>query len=636
MTIHEILETYWGHKKFRPLQEEIIQSVIKGNDTLALLPTGGGKSICFQIPGIYLSGVTLVISPLIALMKDQVQNLKNKGIRAEGVFSGMMPTQIEDVINSCVYEKTKFLYVSPERLQNESFVNRLKNIRVTLIAIDEAHCISQWGYDFRPPYLKIAEIRSYFPDVPVVALTATATKKVVEDIQQKLLFNKPNAYKKSFKRDNLIYATIFDENKLVRLLQILESLKGSAIVYVRNRAKTKMVAEFLESNGISSHFYHAGLESRIRDEKQLDWIHDKVRVIVATNAFGMGIDKPNVRTVIHLDIPDSIEAYFQEAGRAGRDEERAVAIAIWNNADVVDLEKHFLDQYPPIESIKVLYESISHYLQIAEYAGADHTFTVFPFDFMNKFKLTNSLFFNGIKFLERQGYLAFNDVETSFSKVHFHLDDINYDALNETQTMIIKTLLRNYEGLFNSPVKINEKIIAKKCELPEEKIIHQLTYLSEIGMIKYYPPSKGFSITYLQDRVPLQFFNLSAETYEERKKNALEKMESIKQYFIRNDKCRSRILLEYFGETTSSDCGKCDVCKNKLTNNSADNDFKNLVDFLYHFEYDQIHIQELYKLQPSVKKHSGALLKWCIDKELLSMLPENKLHIHKKNLQKLI
>lgn len=636
MSIHEILQKYWGYSRFRPLQEDIIQSVIAGDDTLALLPTGGGKSICFQLPGLFLSGTTLVICPLIALMKDQVKNLKDRGIRAEAIYSGLNYFDVNEIMDTCIHGDIKFLYVSPERLINEDFRSKLKQVKLNIIAVDESHCISQWGYDFRPPYLKIAEIREDFPDIPVIALTATATTRVVDDIQQKLLFKRKKAYRKSFKRDNLVYAVLEEENKEDKLVQLIKSVTGSCIVYVRNRAKTQRIAELLNSMNIESHFYHAGIQNKLRDQKQDDWIKDKVRVMVATNAFGMGIDKPDVRLVVHMDLPDSIEAYFQEAGRAGRDEKTAYAIALWNNTDVIDLEKYFQDAFPPVESIKRLYEALCNHLQIAELSGENTTYTIYPDKFLEDFKISSTLFFNGIRFLEKQGLVGFSDVYQTFSKVHFHRDDLVYDDYSETQSTLLKALLRNYEGLFDNNVKINEKLLSNKTGISYSEVQQELKNLHTLQAIKYYPPRKGFTITLLQDRVPLQFFNLSNETYAERKNNAREKLDAVIQYVKRSDKCRSRLLLEYFGEVKSPNCGKCDICRNQVNQKDADIDFDNLLGFLSRYNEEEIDLIDLYKLQPAVKKHSGTLLRLCIEKGFLTLLPGNKLMINKTEILKVL
>ena len=636
MTVHEILKKYWGYDKFRPMQEDIIQSIISGNDTLALLPTGGGKSLCFQVPGLFLSGTTLVISPLIALMKDQVKNLKNKGIKAEAIYSGMNYFEVNEILNEAVYGELKFLYISPERLINPDFRERLRTIKLNILAIDEAHCISQWGYDFRPPYLQIAEIRADFPEIPVIALTATATGKVIDDIQDRLLFKRKNAYRKSFKRENLTYAVMEDETKTGKLLQFLKSVPGSAVVYVRNRAKTQAISDLLNENGIQSHFYHAGLQNKIRDEKQDEWIKDKVRVIVATNAFGMGIDKPDVRLVVHMDLPDSLEAYFQEAGRGGRDEKTAYAIALWNQTDILDLEKYFNDSFPPADEIKRLYDAICNHLQIAIHSGADTSHTIYPEKLLENFQIPSNLFFNGVKFLERQGLLAFKDVEQSFSKVHFHRDDIVYDDYTPEQAVILKALLRNYEGLFSNYVRINEKLIANKTGINYNQVLKEMHQLNHLEAFRYAAPKKGFSITFMQDRIPLEYFSLSQETYDNRRAIAREKLDSVIQYISRIDKCRSRILLEYFGETKSVNCGKCDVCRQTIQNKQADDDYANLLAFLVKFPEDEIDIMELYKLQPAVKNHSGTLFKWCIDKGFLTLMPGNKLAIHKTNITKVL
>lgn len=636
MSIHEILKKYWGYNHFRPLQEDIIHSIISGDDTLALLPTGGGKSICFQVPGMFLSGTTLVICPLIALMKDQVSNLKSKGIRAEAIYSGLNYMEVNEILDTCIHGDIKFLYVSPERLVNEEFRIKLKQVKVNIIAVDESHCISQWGYDFRPPYLKIAEIRNDFPNTPVIALTATATTRVVDDIQEKLQFKRKKAYRKSFRRDNLVYAVLEEENKEDKLVQLLKSVAGSAIVYVRNRAKTQQIAELLNSVHIDAHFYHAGIENKRRDEKQEDWIKDKVRVMVATNAFGMGIDKPDVRLVVHMDLPDSLEAYFQEAGRAGRDEKSAYAIALWNNANIIDLEKYFQDAFPPVESIKRLYEAICNHLQIAESTGEGSSFTIFPDKFLEDFKISSTLFFNGIRFLEKEGLVGFSDVMQTFSKVHFHRDDLVYDDYTETQSAILKALLRNYEGMFDGYVRINEKLIANKTNLSYSEVQKELQHLYSLQAIKYSPPRKGFTITLLHDRIPLQYFRLSTENYAARKSNSREKLDAVIQYVKRNDKCRSRLLLEYFGEIKSPNCGKCDFCRNQVNDKEADKELELLLGFLSKYNETEIDLIQLYTLQPSVKKHSGSLLRHCIEKGYLTLMPGNKLLIDKDEILKVL
>lgn len=636
MKIHEILKEHWGYDKFRPLQQEIIESVIAGEDTLALLPTGGGKSICFQVPGLFLSGTTLVVSPLIALMKDQVQNLKSKGIRAEAIYAGIGYRKMNEIIDTCIHGDIKFLYVSPERLSNDTFRSRLKQVKLNFIAVDEAHCISQWGYDFRPPYLRISEVRDLFPNIPVIALTATATTKVVDDIQEKLKFKKKKAYRKSFVRKNLGYIVNEEENKKEKLLKLLQSSTGSAVVYVRNRAKTQSISEFLNGEGIKSGYYHAGLSNEMRDERQLAWINNELRVIVATNAFGMGIDKPDVRMVVHLDLPDSLEAYFQEAGRAGRDEKQAYAIALWNNADILDLEKYYHDAYPPVDAIARLYIAVCNYLQIAELSGSDTSHLIYPDTFLNDFNISAVLFFNGIKFLERQGLMAFSDVKNSFPKVHFHRDDLKYDDYTTQQADLLKALLRNYEGLFDGYVRVNEKLLANRIDVKHEKVIEELKSLHQSGVIKYQWPRKGFTITLLQDRVPQQFFNLSSASYADRKKVAREKIDGVIKYIKRKDKCRNRLLLEYFGELKATNCGECDYCRNNIQEHKADSNYANLLVFLSKYQGSEIELLDLYKQQPAVKEHSGSLLRWGIDKGLLTLLPGNKLFINKKKVKHLL
>lgn len=633
--IHQILKQYWGYNQFRPLQEEIIQSVISGKDTLALLPTGGGKSICFQVPGLYLSGICLVISPLIALMKDQVENLKRKGIKAAAIYSGMHYQEMDAIMDNCIYGDCKFLYVSPERLQTAMFIERLKKMKVSLLAIDESHCISQWGYDFRPPYLEIASIRSIIPDVPVMALTATATPEVVEDIQEKLLFKQHNVFQKSFSRPNLIYVVLEIEDKLKKLEELVRSVDGSIVVYVRNRKRTRLICEYLQNAGLTAAFYHAGLDIETRSKRQEDWINNVYKIIVATNAFGMGIDKPDVRLVVHMDLPDSLEAYFQEAGRAGRDEKKSYAFALYNQADILDLEKSLTESYPTIETIRRIYECIGNFLELAEGSGQNQTFTLDLGRLFHFFDLTSSSFFNSIKFLERSGYLSFSESDSAHAKIYFHQEEIFEEGLKPEELQLIKTILRTHEGVFDQFVRLDEKLLARKMEIDEVELNKIISRLQQKEVFAYSPKKTGFTVTYIQPRIASRLLNFPKETYHIRKKISANKLKSVISYVSREDKCRSRILLEYFGETGGKDCGQCDVCRNRLSNQLADKEFDKLINILKTIKEDEINLSELEKRMPELTKHSHALLRWSIENQLIHLSPDKKVTIRRDMLNKI-
>ena len=461
---NEILKKYWGFDAFRPMQLNIIESALQGNDTLALLPTGGGKSICFQVPALCLEGVTLVVSPLIALMKDQVQNLKKRDIKAEAIFSGLHRREIERILDNCCFGETKILYLSPERLTNTDTLERIKQMKVVLIVVDEAHCISQWGYDFRPSYLQISQIRDYFPKTPVLALTATATKEVVVDIQSKLNFLKSKLCQISFLRTNLSYVVLKEEVKEVKMLEILQKVPGSGVIYVRNRKKTKDIAQFLTQKGINADFYHAGLDIDERSVKQDNWIANRTRIIVSTNAFGMGIDKPDVRTVIHLDLPDSLEAYFQEAGRAGRDEKKSYAILLYNKTDELNLVRNYEKSFPEIQDIKNTYLALGSYLQLAIGSGKDENFDFDLNKFAINFKLDIAKTYSCLKVLEQSGWLTLNDAVKILSSVQFIVEKeklYDYQLKNKQLDITIKIMLRLYQGILSAPININEHQIAK-------------------------------------------------------------------------------------------------------------------------------------------------------------------------------
>jgi len=569
LTIQQILLKYWGHNSFRPLQEDIINSVLNGNDTLALLPTGGGKSICFQVPALSMSGVCLVITPLIALMKDQVENLKQKNINAVAVTSGMHRNEIEIALNNCIYGSTKFLYISPERLETTMMIESLKQMDVCMIAVDEAHCISQWGYDFRPPYLRISNIRKLLPNVPVLALTATATTDVVDDIQEKLLFSEKNIYRKSFERKNLTYVVIKEEDKYRRLLGIVRKVKGPGIIYVRSRRKTKEISDLLKKNKIPADYYHAGLDSVVRDKKQVEWMKNRSRIMVATNAFGMGIDKSDVRLVVHIDIPDSLEAYFQEAGRAGRDEKQSFAVLLYDDADISNAKRNFSLSFPDPDKIRSVYRSLGNYLQLPVGGGKELAFDFDMQEFCENYKLSSMLVHNSLRFLEREGYLLMNEALSSPSRLHFNLskeDLYRFQVENPTYDNFTKILLRSYSGIFSDFVKINESILAKRTGKNKEYIITKLMQLHKLNAITYIPQNTNPQIVYCRERVDVKNLYLSKENYKDRKSNALIRLDSVIAYARSENKCRSQSLLQYFSDTEAKRCGKCDVClkRNKL------------------------------------------------------------------------
>jgi ATP-dependent DNA helicase RecQ len=572
----DILKQYWKHHQFRPLQEDIVNSVIAGNDTLALLPTGGGKSVCFQVPGLLLDGLCIVVSPLIALMKDQVEQLKNKGILALAIHSGMSRREMDILLDNCVYGEIKFLYVSPERLQTEIFIERLKKMEVGLIAVDEAHCISQWGYDFRPPYLKIAALREIKPDVPIIALTASATSEVQDDIREKLAFRtNQEIFRKSFARTNLSFVVRKTENKEKKLLQVLTRVNGCAILYVRSRKATQEIAAWLSKKGIVASHYHAGLGMEERAKRQDEWIQNKSRVMVATNAFGMGIDKPDVRVVIHLDLPENLESYYQEAGRAGRDEKRAFAVVIYQDADVINLKQKTEQAHPAPAYLKTIYQCLANYFQLAEGSGEGQSFDFDLHDFSEKFGLHVPQVYNGLKKLEEEGFIQFNESYYSPSHLYFLMDKgklYEFQVAHAHFDPVIKMLLRLYGGeLYAGSVRISESYLAKALAISLSEMVGLLQHLHSLGVVLYEGVKDMPQITFITPRKDAEKLPLNLKRLEERKELIIGKMKAITEFVQTTDLCRMVLIQNYFGEKTIQTCGICDVCieKRKRENHSA-------------------------------------------------------------------
>ncbi len=561
--IRELLKQYWNYEEFRSLQEEIIRAVLSGKDTLALMPTGGGKSITYQVSALAMEGMGLVITPLIALMKDQVEDLKARNIPAEALYTGMAPDQVESVINKCIYNGIKFLYISPERLASEKFRTRLKQMQVGLIAVDEAHCISQWGYDFRPSYLRIAEVRTFFPQAPVLALTATATPEVVRDIQKQLNFREEYVLSKSFRRDNLAYVVRKVNNKLDELLHILSRVQGSAIVYVRKRDRAEELSRFLNENGIGSDFYHAGLSPLLREKKQEDWKDNLVRVMVSTNAFGMGIDKPDVRVVVHFDIPDSPEAYFQEAGRAGRDGQKAYAVLLCNEATVTALKERITQGYPDKSFIRRVYECLGNYFQIAEGAGEGFAFEFDVIDFIRNFKLDQVRTLSALNILQVGGYLECTTDVNSRSRICFLVSRERLDSYvpeNEFTERLLILLMRRYAGIFVQYIYLNEQALADELGANRRRVYEALITLARVKIISYVPGNDRPYVVYHQPRLPVGYVTIGKEAYEDRKKAYEGKVREMVRYIEEPDTCRQLSLIRYFGQKETIPCGICDVC----------------------------------------------------------------------------
>ena len=558
----QILRDYWGYDSFRTLQEEIIQSVWEGRDTLGLMPTGGGKSLTFQVPVMGMKGICLVVTPLIALMKDQVDNLRERGIKAAAVYSGMSRDEIITTLENCIFGDFKFLYVSPERLSSDIFITKLQAMDVCLLVVDESHCISQWGYDFRPSYLKIADIRHLLEGVPVLALTATATAEVVDDIQERLLFRDKNLFRTSFLRENLSYVVRTADNKVGELSHILQTVPGSSIVYVRSRKQTKEIAHTLQKVGISADYFHAGLSHEEKNLKQNSWKNGERRVIVATNAFGMGIDKADVRTVVHMDLPNSPEEYFQEAGRAGRDGERSYAVILYAKADSIKLRKRITDAFPEREFIVRVYEALGNYYQVAVGAGFGNAYDFSLHEFCIPFKFPFLQAHHALKILELAGYIEYTEEIDLRSRVRFliYRDEMYTLQLEREMDELLHTLLRNYTGLFSDDVYIDESLLAARTGKSRSEVCEMLIALSRMRYIRYIPQKKTPFIVFTTSREDSQFVSIPRTVYEERKKRFEKRIHSMIDYVEEGDVCRSRMLLIYFGEKNPKDCGYCDVC----------------------------------------------------------------------------
>lgn len=612
----DILKKYWGYDQFRPLQENIIESVASGKDTLGLMPTGGGKSLTFQVPAMSMEGVCIVITPLIALMKDQVENLSKSEISAAAIFAGLSRDEVNTILDNAVFEAYKFLYVSPERLSTTLFLEKVKHMKVSMIAVDESHCISQWGYDFRPSYLKIADIREHLPGIPVLALTATATPDVVDDIQERLGFPEKNVFRKSFHRSNLAYVVRKTENKEDQLLQILKKVPGTSVVYVRNRKRTKEIADLINAAGISAEHFHAGLSNEMKDARQLRWKKSETRVIVSTNAFGMGIDKSDVRSVVHLDLPDSPEAYFQEAGRAGRDEKKAYAVLLYNQSDITKLKKRIADSFPPKEFVLKTYEALGNYYQIGAGSGLD---AVFPFDladFCHQFKLPILMAHHALHILQYAGYLELTDEQDNSSRLMILAgrEELYGLKLHPEQDQLMHILLRSYTGLFTEPAYINEDMIAGRLSWTRDRVYEQLKMLAANRIIQYIPRKKTPFITFIREREETSRVNIGPEAYEIRKDRYVKKISGMMQYATEENICRSKLLLAYFGDKDLNDCGQCDVCLAKSEKEIRENEFQRIrVEILKLLQDKLLNTADLVKLVPYKEQKIMHVLRFMMD-----------------------
>lgn len=628
----QILTKYWGYASFRPLQEEIIRSVDQGKDTLGLMPTGGGKSVTYQVYSLSNPGICLVITPLIALMRDQVENLNQRGIKALAIYSGMSSQEIKIAMDNAVWGDYKFLYLSPERIATERFRERINKLDVNLIAVDEAHCISQWGYDFRPSYLRIAELRDLLPDVPVLAVTATATPQVIDDIQEQLKFRKKNVLRTSYYRSNLVYLVRNEEDKVNYLVRAVQKAKGTGIVYVKSRKLTREISDLLRKNDVSADYYHAGLTSPVRSAKQEAWKNGKCRVIVSTNAFGMGIDKSDVRFVIHLEAPDSVEAYFQEAGRAGRDGKPAWSVLLYNNADKVRLERNVDKEFPEPDVIRRVYEAVCNFFQIAVGSGKDQSFEFSMATFASNFSMQITAVYNSLKILQREGYLELTDELDNPSKVYFMVDrdDLyKFQVANASFDGFIKLLLRSYTGLFTNYVAIDEELLAKRANVNPDLVYEYLIRLRTQKIIDYIPQKKAPYIIFTKERIHPDRLKITRENYDDRKLEYIRRVDAVVHYVSSNHKCRSQLLLQYFGETESVRCGKCDVCMERNELNLSKYEFDVLCEQIKKGLLEPCFYEELLNRIEGKPENAVKVVRWLLENEKIVYRVDNRMEWRK-------